>query len=99
MQRFRRASELRNDLVASLHKYREEQQRGRITDFAKESFDPATSFARPTGLPRIYCHSAITALRPLGRTFKLHGYTMTGIQTISSKTGSTTAGRSFDKRP
>ncbi len=37
---------LRADLIASLHLYREMQQRGIITDFGKETFDPANSFAR-----------------------------------------------------
>jgi hypothetical protein len=50
------------------------------------------SFARQTGLPCSSCHTTIPELTPLGRTFKLYGYTMTGIQTITSKTGPTTAG-------
>jgi CheY-like chemotaxis protein len=37
---------LRADLIASLHDYRQLRQRGIITDFAKETFDPASSFAR-----------------------------------------------------
>jgi CheY-like chemotaxis protein len=40
---------LREDLIASLHNYREDQQRGRITDFAEETFDPSSSFARIGG--------------------------------------------------
>ncbi|MFI5251278.1 MAG: PEP/pyruvate-binding domain-containing protein [Bacteroidota bacterium] len=40
---------LRQDLIDSLHSYREEQQRGRITDFAKDTFDPSSSFARIGG--------------------------------------------------
>jgi CheY-like chemotaxis protein len=40
---------LRQDLINSLHNYREEQQRGRITDFAKETFDPSSSLARIGG--------------------------------------------------
>ena len=37
---------LRADLIASLHDYRQERQRGMITDFAPETFDPTSSFAR-----------------------------------------------------
>ena len=37
---------LRADLIASLHDYRQLRQRGSITDFAKETFDPSSSFAR-----------------------------------------------------
>ncbi len=37
---------LRADLIASLHDYRQLRQRGSITDFAKETFEPSSSFAR-----------------------------------------------------
>jgi len=37
---------LRADLIASLHDYRQLRQRGSITDFSKETFDPSNSFAR-----------------------------------------------------
>ena len=40
---------LRNDLVDTLNNYRHARQRGIITDFSKESFDPDTSFARIGG--------------------------------------------------
>jgi CheY-like chemotaxis protein len=40
---------LREDLIASLREYRKLQQRGIITDFSKETFDPHTSFARIGG--------------------------------------------------
>jgi CheY-like chemotaxis protein len=40
---------LRHDLIASLHTYREEQERGRITDFVETTFDPSRSFARIGG--------------------------------------------------
>ncbi len=46
---YRSTEELRNDLIASLHIYRQSQHRGLITDFQKESFDPSTSFARIGG--------------------------------------------------
>jgi CheY-like chemotaxis protein len=42
-------SSLREDLIASLREYRRIRQRGLITDFTKESFDPASSFARIGG--------------------------------------------------
>jgi len=40
---------LRNDLIASFGAYSRFQQRGLITEFEKESFDPAISFARIGG--------------------------------------------------
>lgn len=41
--------ELRNTLIQSLRTYRKQSQRGIITDFKKESFDPQSSFARIGG--------------------------------------------------
>lgn len=41
--------ELRNDLISSLRAYRHLRQRGIITDFNKETFDPKYSFARIGG--------------------------------------------------
>jgi CheY-like chemotaxis protein len=43
---FASVAELRNELILSLHQYQEVRQRGVITEFTRESFDPATSFAR-----------------------------------------------------
>ena len=43
---FPSVEELRNGLILSLHQYREAQQRGVITEFSRETFDPASSFAR-----------------------------------------------------
>ena len=40
---------LRQDLIRSLHHYRNIRQRGIIADFVKESFDPESSFARIGG--------------------------------------------------
>ncbi len=40
---------LRQDLIYSLSQYRKLRQRGLITDFSKESFDPKSSFARIGG--------------------------------------------------
>jgi hypothetical protein len=42
------------------------------------------SFARQTNLPCSGCHTTLPELTPLGRIFKLNGYTMTGIQQITS---------------
>jgi CheY-like chemotaxis protein len=41
--------ELRKDLIFSLRNYRHMRQRGIITDFTKETFDPRSSFARIGG--------------------------------------------------
>ena len=41
--------DLRADLVSSLRSYRKMQQRGLITDFNKDSFDPNSGFARIGG--------------------------------------------------
>ncbi|HKS95408.1 MAG TPA: cytochrome C [Terriglobia bacterium] len=50
------------------------------------------SFARQTNLPCSSCHTTIPELTPLGRLFKLNGYTMTGISQITSDSGPTKAG-------
>jgi hypothetical protein len=50
------------------------------------------SFARQTNLPCSSCHTMPPELTPLGRLFKLNGYTMTGIKQISSDRGPTKAG-------
>ncbi|MGE5401468.1 MAG: PEP/pyruvate-binding domain-containing protein, partial [Ignavibacteriales bacterium] len=42
-------SDLRRDLIISLNGYRSMRQRGIITDFVKETFDPQSSFARIGG--------------------------------------------------
>lgn len=41
--------DLREALISYLHSYRQLQQRGLITDFVKETFDPTSSFARIGG--------------------------------------------------
>jgi len=46
---FRSVDDLRNELLNSLRLYRELQQRGVITDFNPETFDPKNSFARIGG--------------------------------------------------
>ncbi len=40
---------LREDLISSLHLYRQLQQRGLVTDFVRETFDASASFARIGG--------------------------------------------------
>jgi hypothetical protein len=46
---YKSVSELREDLINSLNHYRNIRQRGIITDFDKETFDPDSSFARIGG--------------------------------------------------
>jgi CheY-like chemotaxis protein len=43
---FKTIEDLRQDLISSLRDYRKLRQRGIITDFKKESFDPQSGFAR-----------------------------------------------------
>jgi len=50
------------------------------------------SFARQTGLPCSACHINPPELTPLGRQFKLNGYTMTGIKVISAPPRKSTPG-------
>ncbi len=42
------------------------------------------SFARQTGLPCSSCHTTPPELTPLGRLFKLDGYTLTGVKEIAA---------------
>lgn len=46
---FPSVEELRDNLVSSLREYRKLRQKGIITDFKKESFDPSSGFARIGG--------------------------------------------------
>ncbi|HEY5534155.1 MAG TPA: PEP/pyruvate-binding domain-containing protein [Ignavibacteria bacterium] len=46
---YKSVTELREDLINSLNHYRNIRQRGIITDFDKETFDPDSSFARIGG--------------------------------------------------
>jgi len=43
------------------------------------------SFARQTGMPCASCHTVFPELTPFGRSFKLHGYTLTGINQITAE--------------
>ncbi len=49
--------------------------------------DAVPSFARQTGLACSACHTTLPELTPLGRQFKLNGYTLSGLKTITSKSG------------
>jgi len=42
----RRSMRCEKDLITSLHHYRHIRQRGIISDFSKDAFDPESSFAR-----------------------------------------------------
>ena len=42
------------------------------------------SFSRQTGLACSQCHIAFPQLTPFGRLFKLNGYTLTGLQTVTA---------------
>jgi CheY-like chemotaxis protein len=46
---FPSVNELRSDLIRSLREYQDMRQRGTITDFTRQSFDPNNSFARIGG--------------------------------------------------
>ncbi len=46
---YRSTLELRNDLIFNIHQYLEVRQRGIITEFNRETFDPKNSFARIGG--------------------------------------------------
>ncbi len=46
---YKLVEDLRNDLVASIQEYQKRRQRGTITDFSKDTFDPISSFARIGG--------------------------------------------------
>ena len=53
------------------------------------------SFSRQTGFPCSSCHYTPPELTPLGRTFKLNGYTMAGAKTITSKSSDKQSGLSL----
>jgi hypothetical protein len=50
------------------------------------------SYARQTGMPCGSCHSVFPELTPFGRSFKLHGYTLTTEHGISSKPSGSQSG-------
>src|SRR6266481_8533135 len=51
------------------------------------------SYARQTGFPCKSCHYMPPELTPLGRAFKLNGYTITGKPTITSPGNGREGGR------
>src|SRR5580704_9316437 len=53
------------------------------------------SYARQTGFPCKSCHYTPPELSPLGRAFKLNGYTMTGKPTVTSPGKGNTSGLSI----
>ncbi len=56
-----------------------------------------TSFARQTGLPCSSCHTIPPELTPFGRSFKLNGYTMTGMPQITAKPAHQEAGLNLNR--
>ena len=58
------------------------------------------SFARQTGLACSSCHTIFPELKPFGRTFKLNGYTLTGITTqVKSSPTSSASGLKVNQTP
>jgi hypothetical protein len=57
------------------------------------------SFARQTGLPCSSCHTIFPELNSFGRTFKMNGYTLTGIKQVEAKNTSAASGLQFNQIP
>lgn len=57
------------------------------------------SFARQTGMPCAACHTVFPELTSFGRTFKLNGYTLTGIKQIEAPAGNGTGGLKLNEIP
>jgi iron:rusticyanin reductase len=57
------------------------------------------SFARQTGLACAACHTVFPELNAFGRSFKLNGYTLTGITQVQAKESSTESGLKFNQIP
>lgn len=57
------------------------------------------SFARQTGLACSACHTVYPELTAFGRTFKLNGYTITGLKQIQQQPGSDTGGLKINEIP
>lgn len=49
VEEYASVSEIREYLIRQLHEHRASRQRGLLTEFSKNTFDPATSFARTGG--------------------------------------------------
>jgi hypothetical protein len=57
--------------------------------------DAVPSFSRQTGLACSSCHTNPPELTPLGRIFKVNGYTMQGLKSITSPSGKDKTGLSL----
>ncbi|HKK06488.1 MAG TPA: hypothetical protein VKA50_11645 [Gammaproteobacteria bacterium] len=57
------------------------------------------SFARQTGLACAACHTVFPELTAFGRSFKLNGYTLTGIKQVSAKESPAASGLQFNQIP
>jgi hypothetical protein len=62
---------------------------------ASPNAEAIPSFARQTGLPCSTCHTIPPELTPFGRTFKLNGYTLTGLPQVTAKPSSQESGLSI----
>ena len=57
------------------------------------------SFARQTGMACAACHTVFPELNSFGRSFKLNGYTLTGIKQVEAKNTSAASGLQFNQIP
>ena len=57
------------------------------------------SFARQTGMACAACHTVFPELNSFGRTFKLNGYTLTGITQVEAKSSAAASGLQFNQIP
>ncbi len=71
-----------DDLMARARAYELARSRGAADRLALHAMIP--SFARQTGLACSACHTTFPQLSPLGRLFKLNGYTLTGLKVIQT---------------
>ena len=57
------------------------------------------SFARQTGMACAACHTVFPELNSFGRSFKLNGYTLTGIKQVEAKNSTAASGLQFNQIP
>ena len=57
------------------------------------------SFARQTGMACTACHTVFPELTEFGRSFKINGYTLTGIKQVAAKKSPNAGGLQFDQIP
>lgn len=57
------------------------------------------SFARQTGLACAACHTVFPELNSFGRSFKMNGYTLTGIKQVQAKESKSASGLQFNQIP